>query len=80
VRHRRATAQPNVSTSDSVTFEFTDIDSGSDAAYHSDEGAWTSSRYDCRVRLNVGLDDEPDYTLCDGDCGWCGHCVDGMML
>jgi hypothetical protein len=80
VHHTRATAQPTVPTSDFIAFDFTDYDSASDAAHRSDEGAWPSSRYDCRVRLNVMLDDEPDYMLCDGDCGWCGHCADGMML
>ncbi|EWG44998.1 hypothetical protein FVEG_15769 [Fusarium verticillioides 7600] len=24
-----------------------------------------------------GLDDE-DWSLCDKDCAWCGHCADGM--
>ncbi|CVK99389.1 uncharacterized protein FMAN_02231 [Fusarium mangiferae] len=24
-----------------------------------------------------GLDDE-DWSLCDKDCGWCGHCADGV--
>ncbi|SCV58489.1 uncharacterized protein FFB14_15679 [Fusarium fujikuroi] len=26
-----------------------------------------------------GLDDE-DWSLCDKDCGWCGHCADGVDL
>jgi hypothetical protein len=23
-------------------------------------------------------DDDQDWALCDKDCGWCGHCADGV--
>jgi hypothetical protein len=26
-----------------------------------------------------GLGDE-DWSLCDKDCGWCGHCADGVVF
>lgn len=24
--------------------------------------------------------DHQDWMLCDKDCGWCGHCADGVMF
>ncbi|KAF1951678.1 hypothetical protein CC80DRAFT_495842 [Byssothecium circinans] len=26
------------------------------------------------------ISDEQDWILCDGECGWCGHCADGVDL
>lgn len=26
-----------------------------------------------------GMIEDEDWTLCDKDCGWCGHCADNML-
>ena len=36
-------------------------------------GAGTSFSYD-----SLGYDQ--DYSVCDKDCGWCGHCMDGVFV
>jgi len=47
-----------------------DIDSEDE---YSDEGAWAHEH----TRM-VWDDDDQDWALCDEDCGWCGHCADGI--
>jgi hypothetical protein len=42
----------------------------------------SSTRYEYKFTQDgrayiLGLDDE-DWGLCDKDCGWCGHCADGV--
>ena len=36
-----------------------------------------------RVNANTGytmdLFEDQNWALCDGDCGWCGHCGDGIL-
>ncbi|KAF2123216.1 hypothetical protein BDV96DRAFT_481420 [Lophiotrema nucula] len=27
----------------------------------------------------VGWDDDQNWALCDKECGWCGHCADGIL-
>lgn len=55
-----------------ATEEETASDTDSDDEY-SDEGAWAQEH----VRT-VWDDDDQDWALCDKDCGWCGHCADGV--
>ncbi|KAF1846090.1 uncharacterized protein K460DRAFT_377383 [Cucurbitaria berberidis CBS 394.84] len=44
-------------------------DEDSDDNY--DEDAWAD-------HSRAGWDDDQDWGLCDKDCGWCGHCADGV--
>lgn len=37
-----------------------------------------------KVNVNTGYTmnmlEEQNWGLCDKDCGWCGHCMDGVMF
>ncbi|KAH7084185.1 hypothetical protein FB567DRAFT_528538 [Paraphoma chrysanthemicola] len=68
-----------------IPFEYSDNDDGGDSAAHSDSnsdsrvGASSFPTYRRAVGAYYpGLDDEQDWILCDGDCGWCEHCGDGV--
>ncbi|CAI6233011.1 unnamed protein product [Periconia digitata] len=55
----------------------TDVEQASsesdDASSGSYDGVWM-------VPGQTILDDDQDWALCDTDCGWCGHCADGMYF
>lgn len=36
------------------------------------EGDWLSTD-------PMGLENNQNWALCDSDCGWCGHCADGII-
>ncbi|KAH7071897.1 hypothetical protein BKA63DRAFT_516579 [Paraphoma chrysanthemicola] len=65
-----------------IAFDYDDNDSAAHSDNNSDGriGASSSSPpYRRAVQAYYpGLDDDQDWVLCDKDCGWCGHCGDGV--
>ena len=42
------------------------------------QGLGTGGRWDMNVEMG-GMSLDQDWALCDKDCGWCGHCADGVI-
>lgn len=40
------------------------------------EDGWVVDSYSGLVS---GMSQNQDWALCDKDCGWCGHCGDGIL-